>query len=257
MRLFRTSALLWIMGWAAASAAAAAEQPLADRVEMLDWSDPQRAEKLVDTVPTAAESRAADVEMLEVRAMVYVDVRRDPDVDAIIARLQSIAQHGAVSAVLAEHYVRGYSLYQHDQYAAASEELNRIDMESITTDTERYRVSILRGNTLRTLGQAEAALPFLETGLDLAHDMHDDVRGLHAMLWLAHIYANTGNLDRAAEQLESARSLATQLSDEAALVEADSIFSLIEDERGDRVAERRASLSSLEHAKRSDRKSTR
>ena len=239
------------MGWAAASAAAAAEQPLADRVEMLDWSDPLRAEKLVDTVPTAAESRASDVEMLEVRAMVYVDVRRDPDVDAIIERLQSIAQHGAVSAVLAEHYVRGYSLYQHDQYAAASEELNRIDMESITTDTERYRVSILRGNTLRTLGQAEAALPFLERGLDLAHDMHDDVRGLHAMLWLAHIYANTGNLDRAAEQLESARNLATQLSDEAALVEADSIFSLIEDERGDRVAERRASLSSLEHAKRS------
>ncbi len=172
---------------------------------MLDWSDPERAEKLIDSVPTAAESRASDVEMLEVRAMVYVDVRRDPDVEAIIARLQTIAQHGAHSAVLAQHYVRGYSLYQRDQYAAASDELNRIDMESLTTDTERYRVSILRGNTLRTLGQAEAALPFLERALDLAHDMHDEVRGLHAMLWLAHIYSNTGNFDRAAEELESAR----------------------------------------------------
>ena len=218
---------------------------------MLDWSDPERAEKLIDSVPTLAESRASDVEMLEVRAMVYVDVRRDPEVEAIIARLQTIAQHGAHSAVLAQHYVRGYSLYQRDQYAAASDELNRIDMESLTTDTERYRVSILRGNTLRTLGQAEAALPFLERGLDLAHDMHDDVRGLHAMLWLAHIYSNTGNFDRAAEQLESARRLATSLGDEAALTEVDSCLSGIEDDRGDRVAERRASLSSLEHAKRS------
>jgi diguanylate cyclase (GGDEF)-like protein len=251
MRRFKTSALLWILGWAAASAGAATEQNLADRIEMLDWSDPERAEKLVDAVPTLTENRASDVEMLEVRAMVYVDVRRDPDVEGIIARLQSIAQRGAPSAALAEHYVRAYSLYQRDQYAAASEELNRIDMELITTDSERYRVSILRGNTLRTLGQAEAALPYLERGLDIAHDLHDDVRGLHAMLWLAHIYANTGNFDRAAEQLESARSLATQLGDEAALAEADSCFSLIEDAHGDRVAERRASLSSLEHAKRS------
>jgi diguanylate cyclase (GGDEF)-like protein len=239
------------MGWVAASAVAAAEQTLVDRIEMLDWSDPQRAEKLIDSVPTLAESRASDVEMLEVRAMVYVDMRRDPDVEAIIARLKTIAQDGAQSAVLAQHYVRGYSLYQHDQYAAASEELNRIDMESLTTDTERYRVSILRGNTLRTLGQAEAALPFLERGLDLAHDMRDDVRSLHAMLWLAHIYSNTGNFDRAAEQLESARRLATSLGDEAALTEVDSCLSGIEDERGDRVAERRASLSALEHAKRS------
>jgi diguanylate cyclase (GGDEF)-like protein len=251
MRRFKSSALLWVMGWAAASAAAAAEQPLADRIEMLDWSDPERAEKLVEAVPTQAESRASDVEMLEVSAMVYVDVRRDSDVDAIIARLQSIAQHGALSAMLAEHYVRAYSLYQRDQYAAASAELNRIDMESITTDSERYRVSILRGNTLRTLGQAEAALPFLERGLDLAHDMHDDVRSLHAMLWLAHIYTNTGNFDRAAEQLESARRLATELGDEAALAETDICVSSIEDQRGNRVAERRASLSSLEHAKRS------
>ncbi|MGO9634634.1 MAG: diguanylate cyclase domain-containing protein [Steroidobacteraceae bacterium] len=248
---FRISALLWVIGWAAASAVSAAEPTLVDRIEMLDWSDPERAEKLIDSVPTLAESRASDVEMLEVRAMVYVDVRRDPEVEAIIARLQTIAQHGAHSAVLAQHYVRGYSLYQRDQYAAASDELNRIDMESLTTDTERYRVSILRGNTLRTLGQAEAALPFLERGLDLAHDMHDDVRGLHAMLWLAHIYSNTGNFDRAAEQLESARRLATSLGDEAALTEVDSCLSGIEDDRGDRVAERRASLSSLEHAKRS------
>jgi len=94
-------------------------------------------------------------------------------------------------------------------------------------------------------------LPFLERALDLAHDMHDDVRGLYAMLWLAHIYSNTGNFDRAAEELESARRAATALGDETALAETDSCLSSIEDDRGDRLAERRASLSSLEHAKRS------
>jgi diguanylate cyclase (GGDEF)-like protein len=239
------------MVWAAASVGGAAEQTLVDRIERLDWSDPAQAEKLADAVPMPAESRASDVQMLEVRGMVYVDVRRDSDVDAILARLQTITQHGEQSAKLAEHYLRAYSLYQHDQYAAASAELNRVDMESIATDAERYRVSILRGNTLRTLGQAELALPFLERGLDLAHDMHDNVRSLHAMLWLAHIYINTGNFDRAADQLQSARSLAVSLSDEAALAEIDICMSNIEDQRGDRAAERRASLSSLEHARRS------
>ena len=91
---------------------------------------------------------------------------------------------------------------------AARAELNQIDMTAIESDAERYRVSILRGNTLRTLGQAEAALPFLEEALDLARDMRDDERSMQAMLWLTLIYTNTGNYDRASEQLESARRLA-------------------------------------------------
>jgi len=250
MRHFRKSALVWFMAWAAA-AGAAAEQTLVDRIEMLDWSDPERAEKLIDALPTSAESGASDVQMLEVRGMVYVDVRRDSDVDATIARLQSIAQHGDKSAILAKQYVRAYSFYQRDQYAAASAELGGVDIDSIATDTERYRVAILRGNTLRTLGQAEAALPFLERGLDLANDMHDDLRSLHAMLWLARIYTNTGNFDRASAQLETARRLAMTLGDEAALVEIEGCVADIADHRGDHAAERRASLLSLEHARRS------
>jgi diguanylate cyclase (GGDEF)-like protein len=250
MRQFRQIALVWVMGWAAAATAgASAEQTLIDRIEMLDWSDPERAEKIIDTVPATVVSTASEVQMLEVRGMVYVDVRRDSNVDATIAHLQTIAQDG--DAVLAVHYVRAYSLYQHDQYAAASAELSGVDIESIATDTERYRFSILRGNTLRTLGQAEAALPFLERGLDLAHDMHDDLRSLHAMLWLARIYIDTGNFDRASDQLETARRLAMTLGDEAALAEVDGCVSDIADRRGDLAAERRTSLSSLEHAKRS------
>jgi diguanylate cyclase (GGDEF)-like protein len=145
--------------------------------------------------------------------------------------------------------VRAYSLYHHEQYAAASEELNAIDMKAISSDAEAYRVSILRGNTLRTLGQAEAALPYLEQALDTARDMHDDQRTLHALLWLTRIYTSTGNYDRATAELESARSLAVTLADEAALAEVEIRASDIADRRGDHAAERRASLAALEHAK--------
>jgi diguanylate cyclase (GGDEF)-like protein len=79
--------------------------------------------------------------------------------------------------------------------------------------------------------------------------MHDDQRTLHALLWLARIYTNTGNYDRAAEQIESARQLATLLNDEAALTDVDINASDVADRRGDHAAERRASLAALEHAK--------
>ncbi|MGO9946794.1 MAG: diguanylate cyclase domain-containing protein [Steroidobacteraceae bacterium] len=252
MRQITKNTLILIMGLiGAAAAAAATEQSLVDRIEMLDWSDPERAERLFDAQPVSKERGAPEVQMLEVGGMVYADVHRDSDVDATIARLQAITQGGDKSAIRAEHYVRAYSLYQRGQYRPASAELNLIDMESIATNAERYRVSILRGNTLRGLGQAEAALPFLERGLDIAHDMHDDVRSLHAMLWLARIYTNTGNFDRASEQLDASRQLATVLGDEAALVEVDTCVSDVADRREDHVAERRASLAALEHAKRS------
>jgi diguanylate cyclase (GGDEF)-like protein len=251
MRQIKQSALFWVMGLAVAAAAgAAAQQTLDDKIEMLNWSDPERAELLIEAAPVPSERRAPEVQMLEVRGMVYADVHRDSDVDATIARLQSIAQHGNKSAILAAHFVKAYSLYQHDQYSAASAELSHVDIESIATDAERYRVSILRGNTLRLLGQAEAALPFLERGLDLAHEMHDDPRSLHAMLWMARIYINTGNLEHASTQLETARRLATRLDDDAAMVEVEGCVSDVADRRGDRVAERRASLAAYEHAKR-------
>jgi diguanylate cyclase (GGDEF)-like protein len=244
-------ALMGLLAWTAATAVEAADMSFSDRIEMLDWSDPARAEKIIDS-PSLAKGRASEVQFLEVRAMVYVDNRRDADVDATIARLKAIAEDGDQSAILAEHYVRAYSHYENAQYAAAREELNQIDMTAIESDAERYRVSILRGNTLRTLGQAEAALPFLEEALDLARDMHDDERSIHAMLWLTLIYTNTGNYDRASDQLESARRLASSIGDEAALTEVEVRASDIADRQGDRAAERRASLAALEHATRSD-----
>jgi len=215
---------------------------------MLDWSDPPRAAKMIEG-PALGKVRDADVQFLEVRGMVYADVRRDVDVEGTLARLKSLAEDGDQSATVAEHYVKAYSLYQHEQYAAASAELAHIDMKSISSDSEAYRVSILRGNTLSTLGQAEAALPFLEEGLDLARDLHDEQRTLHALLWLSRIYTNTDNLDRASEEIESARTLALSLGDEAALCEVEIRASDIADRKGNRSAERSASLAALEHAK--------
>ncbi len=248
MRRVRKSALIGILGWGAAVSGHAADQSFADRIEMLDWSDPPRAAKMIEG-PALGKMRDADVQFLEVRGMVYADVRRDVDVEGTLARLKSLAEDGDQSATVAEHYVKAYSLYQHEQYAAASAELAHIDMKSISSDSEAYRVSILRGNTLSTLGQAEAALPFLEEGLDLARDLHDAQRTLHALLWLSRIYTNTDNLDRASEEIESARTLALSLGDEAALCEVEIRASDIADRKGNRSAERSASLAALEHAK--------
>lgn len=239
-----TAAVGGVVGGAAAG-------PTLDRIEMLDWSDPERAEQLLGAASLDPKLPVTDVQMLEVRGMVYADVHRDAEVDATLNRLQAMVQQGNRSALIAEHYVRAYSLYQRDQYAAADAELQHIDIDAIATDAERYRMSILRGNSYRLLGQAEAALPYLERGLDLANEMHDQVRSLHAMLWLARIYLNTGNLDRAADQLESARRLAVARGDEAALVEVEGCISDVADRRGDRAAERRASVEALDHAMRS------
>jgi diguanylate cyclase (GGDEF)-like protein len=109
----------------------------------------------------------------------------------------------------------------------------------------------LHGHVLRVLGQDEAALPLLEQALDLAGKMHDDVRTVHSMLSLARIYTDSGNFDRATIQLDSARTLATRLGEETALVETEERVADIADRRGDRIQERRASLAGLEHAKRS------
>jgi diguanylate cyclase (GGDEF)-like protein len=147
--------------------------------------------------------------------------------------------------------VRAYLARQHNQYATAESELKNIDINSISSDTERYRVLSLRGHAFRILGQDDASLPFLERALDVANKMHDDLRTLHAMLALARIYIDSGNFDRATVLLKSARSLATRLGDETGLVETEERVADIADRRGDRTEERRASLEGLEHAKRS------
>jgi diguanylate cyclase (GGDEF)-like protein len=231
---------------------AVAESTFANQLEMLEWSDPERAAQIVDAAPPlSTDSAAPEIEMLEIRAMVYADSVRDEDVDGVLRRLDAIARAGDPSAVWAARFVRAYSAREHRQFAAAEAELKRIDLHSITSDPERYRILTLRGFVLRVLGQDEAALPFLEQALDVANKMHDEQRTLHAMLALARIYTDSGNFDRALTQLDAARALAIRLGDEAALVEFEEREADIADRRGNRAEERRASLAGLEHAKRS------
>jgi diguanylate cyclase (GGDEF)-like protein len=251
MRQTLISALVWITGMTLAAAAnTVTPQSLRNQIELLDWSDPERAAQLLDAA-AANDAEAPDAQSFEVRGMVYADVHRDLDVDSIIERLNALAERGDSTATRAAHYVRAYSLYQRDQYSTANAELSHIDIDSIREDAERYRFSILRGNSLRLLGKAEAALPYLERALDLAHEMHDDVRGLHAMLWLARIYTNTGNYDRASAELGRAQRLAVSLGDEAAQVEVEGCMSDIADRLGRHAEERRASIAALDHARRS------
>jgi diguanylate cyclase (GGDEF)-like protein len=236
---------------AAASAAAEASSSFADQLEMLEWSDPERATQIVDAAPPVSGDSASEIDMLEIRGMIYADSSRDDDVHTVERRLESIADAGDDSAVRAGRFVRAYSARQHSQYAVAEAELKGIGIDGIRLDRERYRVVSLQGHVLRILGKDEAALPFLEQALDLANKMHDEPRTLHAMLALARIYTDSGNFDRAIAQLQSARSLAARVGDEAALVETEERTADIADRRGDRIEERRASLAGLEHAKRS------
>jgi diguanylate cyclase (GGDEF)-like protein len=238
--------------FASLASEAASGSTFADQLEMLEWSDPERAAQIIDAAsPLPAELPAAEIEMLEIRAMVYADSSRDDDVNTLVQRLDAIARAGDEAAARAALFVRAYSARQHREFATAESEMKGIDVNSIHSDTERYRVLSLKGYVLRILGRDEAALPSLEQALDLANKMHDEPRTLHAMLALACIYTDSGNLDRSLVLLKSARSLATRTGDEAALVETEERVADIADRRGDRAEERRASLAGLEHAKRS------
>ncbi|MGH8338442.1 MAG: tetratricopeptide repeat protein, partial [Gammaproteobacteria bacterium] len=221
---------------------------------MLEWSDPERAAQIADAAPPPAADAAAgtgEIEMLEIRGMIYADSARDEDIERIVQRLDVIGRVDEASAARAAHFVRAYSLRQHSQFAGAAAALKLIDMDSIRSDSERYRILALRGHVLRMLGQDEAALPFLEHALDLANKMHDDPRTLHAMLSLTRIYTDSGNFDRATVQLAAAHALADRMGDQTGLVETEERKADIADRRGDRTEERRASLAGLEHARRS------
>jgi diguanylate cyclase (GGDEF)-like protein len=231
---------------------AAAESTFADQLEMLEWSDPERAAQIIDAAaPVPADLPSSELEMLEIRAMVYADSSRDNDVNTLVQRLDAIARAGDEAAARAALFVRAYSARQHREFATAETEMKGIDVNAIHSDTERYRVLSLKGYVLRVLGRDEAALPPLEQSLDLANKMHDERRTLHAMLALACIYTDSGNLDRSLVLLKSARSLATRMGEEAELVETEERVADIADRRADRTEERRASLAGLEHAKRS------
>ena len=163
-------ALLSAIGllFVAVSFAASGPRSIPDRIEILDWSDPERALRSIQTIEPAKDGLAGDIPMLEVQGEVYADMHHRAEVDETIATLHAIAARGSRAADLAEHFVRAYSQFELGEYAAAGAELSTSDIQDIRLPTEQYRFLILRGNSLRLQQQTEAALPILEQAYALA-----------------------------------------------------------------------------------------
>jgi hypothetical protein len=137
-----------------ASLAASAPPSVSDRIETLDWSDPERALRAIEALGPSNEGPEADIPMLEIQGVVYADMHRQSNLDETIARLHAIGAQGNKAAALAEHFVRAYSLFERGQYTAASTELSTSDIEEIKLPTERYRFLILQGSSLRQQQQS-------------------------------------------------------------------------------------------------------
>src|ERR1700685_755148 len=92
-------AILLCAGYASV---AAAQSTFADQLEMLEWSDPERAAQIIDAAPPlSADGDVAEIDMLEIRAMVSAASARDEDAHAVELRLDAIARTGDASAVRA------------------------------------------------------------------------------------------------------------------------------------------------------------
>ena len=245
MKRLNLPAALLLSAYATASFAAPS---MVERAESLEWSDPEAALALFAASPPAKPADPRQLEELEVRGMVYADNRLESNVQAITQTLQSQARHGVAAAERASRFVQAYSLSQRDQFDAAQGLLERVDAGLADSDAERYRILMLHGTVLRHLGHHDEAMRLYEEALDAATALQDDTRQLKAMLSLARLFITVGNADRAVAQLGVAEELANRLGDEAALEDIYRKKSELADDRGDRPAERQASLEALAHA---------
>ena len=254
MRLRLSSLALFCSLWAAFGVSAAYGQSTVDleidRAEQLGWADAEAALKLLDGTQHSVRQNGTLVHLLTVQGLLQVDNRKDANARTIIERLRSMQGEAQLAALLASRFVQAYLLCQSDEYARAKTELDFIPPNAGGTALERYRLAMLRGAVLRFLAQHEEALIATEQALDIAQAMSSPSRELRAMMQMTLLYVKVGNLDRASEEAAAARALAEQQGDEAALVTIAQYEADIDDRRGDRAAERRASLESLEHAQR-------
>jgi diguanylate cyclase (GGDEF)-like protein len=254
MRLRLSSLVLILVSchvlWAAPAHGQSAVDTEIDRAEVMGWSDPDAALKLLDRAQTSVRQDDTLIRLLTVRGLLFVDNREDVGARAIIDRLRSMQGSAGMSSMVASHIVQAYLLCQSDEYARARAELDAIPFTAPATPLEQYRLEMLRGAVMRFLGQHEAALMASEQAFDIAHAMKSPSRELRAMMQMTLLYVRVGNLDRASEEAAAARALAEAQEDEAALANIAQQEADIEDRRGNRSAERRASLESLEHAQR-------
>ncbi len=108
----------------------------------------------------------------------------------------------------------------------------------------------LKGYNLRLLGDTDLSQALFAKAVDIARDMQDDPRRLHALISLAGSYAESGKYKEAQWQISTARDLAVKLGDEVGLADVELAVAIIADLPGRRQDERRARLAALEHAER-------
>jgi diguanylate cyclase (GGDEF)-like protein len=241
---------MWAPCGGAPAAARSPQDREIDRAEQIGWADPDAALKALDHMTVSSQHDETLVEWLTVRGMVLVDKREDASVRAVIERLRSVRGPAQASAQFASHLVQAHLLCQSDEYTRAKAEIDSIPASAVVTPLQRYRLEMMRAAVLRFLGQYEAALIASEHALDIAHELSSDSRELRAMLQTTLLYVRVGNLDQAAQGVAAARTLAQKRGDEAALSVVAQHEADIADQRGDRTAERRASVESLQHAQR-------
>lgn len=240
--------LLWMAANFPARAEPAQNFPEVQRAEQLGWFDPDASLALLDAIQPRIQAEQAEVEVLTLRGFAYVDGRRDQPTQQTLDRLGELARHGSRAADFSRHLVRAYLFRQSDRYKDAEAELDSIDLNSVRSDVERYRLEYLRGCVLRFLGQHEATLLAFEHALDLANAMHNVPYAIHTMLTAAQFQLRIGNLDRATAELKEARRLAQQTGDEASLVSILEHESDIAGRRGNHDAELRLMIEALGHA---------
>jgi signal transduction histidine kinase len=237
-----------------ASHASGAARPTlsADRLEILDWLDPERALRLVELAPPLSiDPDPSQVEMLIIYGAVYANNNRYKEVGEILGRLDVIAGTADAPATRAAHYLRAYLATLQARFPQAEKEFKLIDKTSAASDSERYRLWMFQGYLSRMLGQNEVALQALEKSSHFTVTMHDELRLLCTTLAVGRLYLDTGNFERASTEASIARNLASRLGEEGALADAWQLTADIASRQGNATADRKASLVALEHARRS------
>lgn len=242
-----------LLAWSLASHGQGAVLQDIDRAEQAGWSDPENALQMLRRLESRTMKVQALEELLTVRGLLLVDTRQDAQTQQIVQRLDDMGRQSPM-ATMDAHIVRAYSFCQQDHLAQAVAELRQINPDSATPILTRYRVQTLRGSVYRFTGQHEDAIVAYERAIDIADAMHSRPRKVAALVRLAWVLEQTGNLDGAVTQLQAARKLATEDEDDAALANIARSDADVAGRRGDRAAERRASFEELQYAQKAQSK---
>src|SRR5690349_14313270 len=188
-----------------------------DRAEQIGWTDPEAALELIQKIQPSVQSDEELVELLTVRGILRIDKRQDQEAQEIAGQLEAMGKRGLVAAERASHLVRAHLMCQSDNIDGARAELKMLETTAADSMRERFRIEVLRGSVLEFIGEQESAVRSYEGALDLAREMTSVPHELRALQRLVNFNVRANNLDRASQQLDASRKLATGSGNEVAL----------------------------------------